>query len=73
MYEKAAFCSMKINSVACGFNPIKIDYSDYPKKLSTQQIKEDYVFSIKYHDYISLPTTFIAECSNVLFRCNQTC
>ena len=23
----------KISSVACGFSPIKIDYSDYPKSL----------------------------------------
>ena len=37
----------KISSVACGFSSTKIDYSDYPKSL-TSRINEDYVFSIKY-------------------------
>ena len=36
MYEIAPFCSpetgvVKISSVACGFSPINIDYSDYSK------------------------------------------
>ena len=32
-----------INSVACGFSSIKIDYSDYPKSLISG-INEFYVF-----------------------------
>ena len=38
---------MKISSVACGFSPVKINYSDYPKSLISR-INEVYVFSIKY-------------------------
>ena len=34
---------MKISSIGCGFNSIKIDYSDYPKSLISR-INEDYVF-----------------------------
>ena len=37
----------KISSVACGFSPHKIDYSDYPKSLISR-INEVNVFSIKY-------------------------
>ena len=37
---------MKISSVARGFSPIKIDYSDYPKFIS--RINEGDEFSIKY-------------------------
>ena len=37
----------KMNSVACGFSSIKIDYSDYPKSLISR-INEVYVLSIKY-------------------------
>ena len=55
---------MKISSVAWGFSPIKIDYSDYPKS-SISKINEEYVvvvfFSIKYR-YLSR-----------LFCCNHTC
>ena len=40
---------MKISSVACGFNSIKIDYSDYPKIVNSRK-NEVYVcfISIKY-------------------------
>ena len=37
----------KISSAACGFSPIKIHFSDYPKSL-TSSISEVYVFFIKY-------------------------
>ena len=37
----------KINSAACGFSPIKIHFSDYPKSLISR-ITEAYVLSIKY-------------------------
>ena len=37
----------KISSVACGFSSIKIDYSDFRKRLISR-IKEVYVISIKY-------------------------
>ena len=43
MYYKAPFGVWEINSVACGFSSIKIDYSDYPKKLISR-INEFYVF-----------------------------
>ena len=77
MYEKAAFLlagtgfRRKNSTVACGFSPIKIHYSDYPKK-----INEVYVFSIKYV-YKTPKLHFIAmlivECCNHLFHCNHTC
>ena len=38
----------KISNVACGFSPIKIDYSDHPKCF-INRINEVYVFSRKYH------------------------
>ena len=38
----------KINSVASGFSPFKIHFSDYPKSLISR-INEMYAFSIKYH------------------------
>ena len=48
----------KINSVACGFSPIKIHFSDYPKS-KISRINEVYVFSIKYHySNISLNNNF---------------
>ena len=34
---------MKISSVACGFSPVNIDYSDYPKSLISR-INEVYFF-----------------------------
>ena len=45
MYKKGPFCSpempqLKISSVACGFSPIEIDYSNYPKSF-TSRINED--------------------------------
>ena len=37
MYQKSFLFAgtglLKVSSVACGFNAIKIDYSDYPKSL----------------------------------------
>ena len=52
MYEKAQLCQLagtdakKISSVACGFSPIKINFSDYPKTLISRinMINEVYVF-----------------------------
>ena len=38
---------LKIRSVACGFNPVKRDYYDYPKSFISR-INEVYFFSIKY-------------------------
>ena len=61
---------MKISSVACGFSSVKIDYSDYQNVIS--RINEVYFFSINRYSIFSL-TTFIVECCNHLFRCNQTC
>ena len=61
---------MKSSSVACGFSPIKIDFSDYPKSFISR-INEVY-FSIKYR-YSIFFTMFIVECCNRLFRCNQIC
>ena len=49
MYQKASFCNLvgtgvwKISSVACGFNSIKIDYSDFQKSLISR-INEVYVW-----------------------------
>ena len=37
----------KMSSVACGFNSIKTDYSDFSKSLISR-INEVYVVSIKY-------------------------
>ena len=53
----------KIRSVACGFNSIKIEYSDYPKSLISR-INEVYVFFNK----ISTIKPFV-----LLFCCNHTC
>ena len=36
---------MKMNSVACGFSPVKIDYSDYLKSFFSR-ITEVYFFPI---------------------------
>ena len=48
MYEKAEFYKPNLckenSTVACGFDPIQIHYSDYPKR-----INEVCVFSKKYH------------------------
>ena len=62
---------MKISSVACGFSPVKIDYSDNPKNFISK-INEVYFFPIKYSYSIFFFTTFIVECCNRLFCCNQT-
>ena len=35
--------AVKISSVACGFSPVKIDYSDYPKSCISR-INEVYFF-----------------------------
>ena len=35
--------AVKISSVACGFSPVKIDYSDYPKSFISR-INEVYSF-----------------------------
>ena len=48
MYEKnsillAGTGVRKISSVACGFNSIKIHFSDYPKSLNSR-INEVYIF-----------------------------
>ena len=50
MYQKSSILLAgtgvwKISSVACLFSSIKIDYSDYPKNL-TSRMNEVYVFSI---------------------------
>ena len=55
---------MKISSVACGFSPVKIDYSDYPKKFY-QQDKCSLFFSIKYCYSIFFFTTFIIPPQNL--------
>ena len=80
MYENAAFYEPQLAkgkkstvTVACGFSPIKIHYSDYPKRIS-----EVYVFfSIKYrYSDILLNTPKLHYYSNGycgLFRCNHTC
>ena len=49
MYEKAPFLLTgtgvrKISSVACGFSPIKIDFSDYPKNSILIDRINEYVF-----------------------------
>ena len=54
-----------------GFSPVKIDYSDFPKSFISR-INEVYFFH-KYRYSIFFFTTFIVECWNRLFRCNQTC
>ena len=43
MAKKLHFVSRKIGSVACGISSIKIDYSDYMKRLISR-INEVYVF-----------------------------
>ena len=48
IYQKALFCSpeigaVKISSVACGFSPVKIDYSGYPNSFISS-INEVYFF-----------------------------
>ena len=60
----------KISSVACGFSPIKIDFSGYPKSLISR-INEVMFFSIKYrHCNILLKKTLTSCKSFVLL---QTC
>ena len=61
----------KISSVACGFNSIKIDYSDFPKSLISR-INQVYAFSIKYRYSDILSTKHKLHCSR-LFCCNHTC
>ena len=56
----------KISSVACGFSPVKIHFSDYPKSLISRINKFMY-FSIKYRE---ININFIY---NRLFCCNHTC
>ena len=51
----------KINSAACGFSPIKIHFSDYPKSLISR-ITEAYVFVNK----ISLLGYFIEKTLTLL-------
>ena len=63
---------MKLSSVACGFSPVKIDYSDYPKSFISR-INEVYFFFHKISIASSFFKTFIVECCNRLFHCNQTC
>ena len=63
----------KSKTVAFGFSPITIHYSEYPKRF-INRINEVYVCSIKYHysDILLKHINFI--CSNVykrLFRCNH--
>ena len=36
MYQNGA---VKISSVSCGFSPVKIDYSDYPKSFINRMNK----------------------------------
>ena len=62
---------MKISSVACGFSPVKIDYSDYPKSFISR-INEVYLFPSNIAIESSFFSTFIVECCDRLFRCNQT-
>ena len=65
----------KISSVACGFNSIKIDYSDYLKSLISRiisRIIEIYVVSIKYRYGDILLKKHYLHLSH-LFCCNHTC
>ena len=57
--------------VACGFSPVKIDYSDYLKSFISQ-INEVYFFPKNRYSIIFF-TTLIVEFCNRLFRCSQTC
>ena len=72
MYEKAVLLAgtgeRKISSVACGFSPIKIHFSDYPKSLISR-INEVYVFFNKVSHFIE-KHKFIY---NRLFCCKHTC
>ena len=84
----APFDAKKISSVACGFSPIKIHFSDYTKSL-IGRIHEVYVvvFSIKYcfliHEvyvfFIYTKVIFFLKKNpinfiyNRLFCCNHTC
>ena len=52
--------TVKISSVACGFSPVKVNYSDYPKSFISRINKV--FFSIKYCYSIFFFTTFIVEC-----------
>ena len=61
----------EISSV-CGFRPIKIEYSDYPKSL-IRRTNEAYVFSIKYLYSHILLKKFISFIYDRLFCCNHTC
>ena len=62
-----------MSSVACGFNYIKIDYSDYPKSVFSR-INEVYVFSIKYrYSNILLRKNPHYFHLSRLFCCNHTC
>ena len=54
--------AVKVSSVACGFSPVKIDYSDYPKSLISRK-NEVYFFFIKYCYSIFFFTTFILQTS----------
>ena len=62
----------KISSVACGFSPIEIFFSEYPKSLISR-INEVYEFFNKillYRYFIGKNINFTY---NRLFCCNQTC
>ena len=74
MYQKTQFLAgrgvWKISSVACGFSPIKINYSAYLKSLISK-INEALYFSIKhgYSHILLKKNNFIY---NHLFCCNHT-
>ena len=70
---------VKISSVACGFSPVKIDYSDYPKSFISR-INEDYFFSIKYRYsiffyevYCGMLQPFVSLQSNLLLCWHGFC
>ena len=79
LYEKAALAGTgvrKNSTVACGFSPIKIHYSDYPKRFN---VVYDFFFN-KRQCIAIIENTFaifialvIVECCYCLFRCNHTC
>ena len=61
--------AVKISSVACGFSPVKNNYSDFPKSFISR-INETCFFSIKYCYNIFFLWRLLW---NVTTNCNQTC
>ena len=62
---------MKISSVACGFRPVKIDYSDYQKVLSAGENKLFFFHKrllwhlLCYHVYCGMLQPFVLLQSNL--------